>query len=146
MLLLALIAGRDAHAQACVCSRNVALPSGNALRPWAGIVSVEYGASLSGEPSLWQGAAVTDRYGDSMAGMFMPPHLVQTGSLTATLGLPEHFSVSATLPYIAVHHLVQVERPLIPRSTLRLGIRVDHSKQDVANAARVLAEAAKRVF
>lgn len=100
----------DAHAQACLCSRNVALPSGNVLRAWAGLVTVDYGIKLGNDPSTWEGGLV-DRYGDSMAGMYMPPILVQTGSLTATLGLPEHFSVSSTLPYMYKDNLGESEMP-----------------------------------
>ncbi len=112
MILLALtLAAGDAHAQACVCSRGIALPNGSVMRTWAGMFTLDYGASLSGDTGSWRGFAVEDRYGDSMAGMYMPPHLVQTGSLTATLGLPGQFSASASLPYMDTRHLGESEMP-----------------------------------
>ena len=111
LVLLAALLSPPAAAQACVCSRGVALPNGNILRTWAGLFTLDYGASLSGETSMWQGFAVNDLYGDSMAGMYMPPHLVQTASLNAALGLPANFSVSATIPYIYTHHLHESEMP-----------------------------------
>ena len=101
MLLVALtILANPAHAVACMCARNVALPSAGVLRPWAGVFAMDYGAKLEADPALWQGFGVDDLYGDSMAGMYMPPMLVHTASVSATLGLPKHFSVSATLPYM----------------------------------------------
>jgi hypothetical protein len=112
MMALALLASTlDAHAQACVCSRNVALPSGNVQRAGEGIVALDYGLNLEADPSLWQGFSVVDRYGDSMAQMYMPPMLVHTGSLTATLGLPRHFSVSTTVPYMYKNNLGESEMP-----------------------------------
>lgn len=113
MTLLALLAALvpQAHAQACVCSRNVALPSGQVSRTGEVVVGIDYSIALSGDTSSWEGLSVTDRFGDSMAGMYMPPHLVQTWSLTANVGLPRSFSVSATLPYIDTHHLDPSEMP-----------------------------------
>jgi len=101
----------EALAQACICSRNVALPSGAVSRAWEGAVALDYGLSLSGDGDAWRGFSVTDRHGDSMAGMFMPPHLVQTASLGMTLGLPAGFSASATLPWMDVHHIGHSEMP-----------------------------------
>lgn len=109
-LSLALFSGK-AQAAACSCSRNVALPSGNLLRSGAGIVSIDYGMNLEGDPALWRGFKVIDRYGDSMAGMYMPPMLVQMGTLTATVGLPSQFSVSASLPYMYKNNLGESEMP-----------------------------------
>ncbi len=110
-LLLALLPAGRANAAACSCSRNVALPSGNLQRAGAGIVTLDYGTNLEGDPDRWRGLAVVDRYGDSMAGMYMPPMLVQSASLTATFGLPAHFSVSATLPYMYKDNLGESEMP-----------------------------------
>lgn len=100
-----------AHAVACVCARNVALPSAGVMRPWAGIFALDYGAKMEADPSLWRGFAVEDRYGDSMAGMYMPPMMVHTASFSATLGLPEHFSVSTTIPYMYKDLLGESEMP-----------------------------------
>jgi hypothetical protein len=110
MFLLALtLLARDADAAACVCARNVALPSAGVLRPWAGVFALDYGAKLEADPDLWRGLAVKDLHGDSMAGMYMPPMLVHTASLSATLGLPAHFSVSTTLPYMYKDNLGESE-------------------------------------
>lgn len=112
MLLVAVsLLVSPAHAVACVCARNVALPSAGVLRPWAGVFGLDYGARLDADPDLWRGFAVKDLYGDSMAGMYMPPMLVHTASLSATLGLPAHFSVSATLPYMYKDLLGASEMP-----------------------------------
>ena len=109
-LALALFSG-NAEAAACSCSRNVALPSGNILRPGALIVGLDYGMNLEGDPALWRGFKVIDRYGDSMAGMYMPPMLVQMGTLTATVGLPQQFSISTSLPYMYKDNLGESEMP-----------------------------------
>lgn len=101
----------EARAQACVCSRNVALPSGHISRPGEVTLGLDYGMSLSGDGEGWQGLSVTDLHGDSMAGMFMPPHVVQTLSLTAGVGLPRGFSASATLPTMLIDHLGVSEMP-----------------------------------
>lgn len=108
-MILALVS--HAVAQACVCSRNVALPSGNVSRSGEVVATLDYGLGLSGATDGWRGFSVTDRLGDSMAGMYMPPHLVQTASITAAVGLPEGFAVSTTVPYIVVHHLQPSEMP-----------------------------------
>lgn len=100
-----------ADAAACSCSRNVALPSVNLLRSGAFIVSTDYAANMEGDPDLWRGFKVIDRYGDSMAGMYMPPMFVQMWSLTAAVGLPAHFSLSATLPYMYKNNLGESEMP-----------------------------------
>lgn len=100
-----------AEAVACVCARNVALPSAGVLRPWAGVFALDYGAKLEADPDSWRGFAIVDRGGDSMAGMYMPPMLVHTASLGATLGLPSHFSVSTTLPYMYKDLLGESEMP-----------------------------------
>lgn len=101
MFLVALsLLVEPAHAVACVCARNVALPSAGVLRAWAGVFSLDYGAKLENNPAMWEGFGVNDLYGDSMASMYMPPMMVHTASLSATLGLPAHFSVSTTLPYM----------------------------------------------
>lgn len=105
MIPLLLLLAPESHAAACVCSRGVALPSIPVQRAWAGVVALDYGVSLASDPNTWEGFSVVDEYGDSMAGMYMPPHLVQTASLSATLGLPTGFSASATLPYMYTHHL-----------------------------------------
>ncbi len=110
LLLLALTVSR-AHAAACVCGRNVALPSPGVLRPWAGVFALDYGARLEANDSLWRGFGVNDLYGNSMEGMYMPPMLVHTASLSATLGLPAHFSVSTTLPYMYKNNLGVSEMP-----------------------------------
>lgn len=109
-LLLGVLSGQ-AHAQACMCSRSVALPSVPLQRAWAGVFSFEYGMNLEADPDTWHGFAMVDQYGDSMAGMYMPPMLVQTAALTATLGLPAHFSVSTTLPYMYKNNLGESEMP-----------------------------------
>lgn len=106
-LLLSLLP--QAHAQACVCSRNVALPTGNMSRPWEGVISAEYNLALSSDPEAWNGFYVKDLHGDSMAGMYMPPHRIQTASLTPSLGLPRQLAVSVTLPWLDVHHLAPSE-------------------------------------
>lgn len=111
MLLALLYFSTTAHAQACMCSRSVALPSLPLQRAWAGVASLEYGINLEADPTLWRGVAVIDRYGDSMAGMRMPPMLAQTVALTATLGLPAHFSVSTTLPYMYKDNLGESDMP-----------------------------------
>lgn len=111
MILALILTLHDAHAQACVCSRNIALPSGAVSRPGEVVVGLDYGLSLSGDGDRWQGLSVTDRYGDSMAGMFMAPHFVQTGSLTATVGLPKGFALSSTLPYLIIQHVGESEMP-----------------------------------
>jgi hypothetical protein len=110
MTLLALVLlASPAHAAACVCARNVALPSAGVLRPWAGVFTADYGARLDADPTGWQGFHVVDKYGDSMAGMYMPPMLVHTASVSATLGLPEHLSVSTTVPYMYKDNLGESE-------------------------------------
>lgn len=108
---LALVPVRPALAAACSCSRNVALPSVNLQRAGAVVVSADYGMAMEGDPDLWRGFKVIDRYGDSMAGMFMPPMFVQTASLTAAVGLPKRFSLSATLPYMYKDNLGESEMP-----------------------------------
>ncbi|MES2642463.1 MAG: hypothetical protein V4850_23470 [Myxococcota bacterium] len=109
MLALMLLA-TQAHAQACICSRNVALPTGVAVRPWEGTFTVEYAVNQSGGEG-WSGFSTVDRGGNSMAAMAMPGHLVQTPSLTAALGLPASFSVEATLPWMDIRHLYPSEMP-----------------------------------
>ena len=81
------------------------------MRPWAAMFSLDYGVTLSGDPASWRGFGVDDLYGDSMAGMYMPPHVIQTAAITAALGLPADFSASATLPYIYTQHLGVSEMP-----------------------------------
>lgn len=98
-----------ADAAACVCARNVALPGTGVIRPWAGVFAFDYGIKLEGDPALWEGFSVVDLHGDSMAGMYMPPMLVQTASVSATLGLPAQFSVSTTLPYMYKDNLGESE-------------------------------------
>jgi hypothetical protein len=111
LALAALTLSGEAGAQACVCSRNVALPSGNVSRPGEVAVSMEYGAALAGDGELWQGFYTHDRGGDSMAGMFMPPHVIQTASLNAAVGLPEGFALASTLPYVVTSHIGESEMP-----------------------------------
>lgn len=112
ILLVALsFLANEAYAQACVCARGVALPNGNVMRPGAGMLTLDYGASLSGDTQAWRGFFVDDLYGDSMAGMYMAPHAVQTGSLNASVGLPAQFSLSATLPYTYTQHVGISEMP-----------------------------------
>ena len=108
---LALVPSGPASAAACSCSRNVALPGVNLLRAGAGVVSLDYGINLEGDPDAWRGLYVVDRFGDSMAGMYMPPMLVQTAALTVAVGLPRHFSLSATLPYMYKDNLGLSEMP-----------------------------------
>ncbi len=110
ILALALFFGR-AEAAACMCARNVALPSVGVLRPWAGVLALDYGAKLEADPNAWRGFGIVDLHGDSMAGMYMPPMLVHTASLSATLGLPADFSVSTTLPYMYKNLLGASEMP-----------------------------------
>lgn len=109
MLTLTLLAA-EAYGQACICSRNVALPTGVAVRPWEGTATLEYAINQSGGEG-WAGFEVIDRGGNSMAEMAMPGHLVQTGSLTAALGLPANFSAEATLPWMDIRHLYPSEMP-----------------------------------
>lgn len=116
MTLTALLLLPSLHAQACGCARNVALPSGAAWRPWEIIASAEYGVATSGFSDRWEGFLVEDRGGDSMPDMYMPPHLTQTVAGTATLGLPRGFAVSATVPWIDIHNVIdpEVTLPLMP--------------------------------
>ena len=112
MLSLLLAFASPAHAQACICSRNVAMPSGAAVRPWEGTTTLDYTVAQSGQEGSWQGfVPAKDRNENSMADMFMPGHLVQTVSLEAALGLPAGFSFSATLPWMSVTHLGVSEMP-----------------------------------
>ncbi len=74
-------------------------------RPGEFIVGVDYGVGLSGDTEAWRGLSVTDRYGDSMAGMYMPPHVVQSGTARTSVGLPKGFALSATVPYILTQHV-----------------------------------------
>lgn len=104
-LLLALLLP-DADAAACSCSRSVALPSGNLTRAWAFVGGFDYGVNMEGDPQLWRGFYVKDRLGDSMPGMYMPPMLVQNFALGLSLGLPAHFSLSTTLPYMYKDNLM----------------------------------------
>lgn len=109
MLILRLVlAGKAA---ACMCARDIAVPAESVGRAGQIWVALNHSATLSGDPHVWQGVSVTDLHGDSMAGMFMPPHLSQSTALTATVGLPVGFAVSATLPYLVVTHLGQSEMP-----------------------------------
>ena len=109
-VLVALIA--RAEAASCVCARGSGgLPTAEPLRAWAGLVGLDYGLALTGDMDAWTGAKVVDLHGDSMAGMYMPPHLSHNASVTATLGLPAAFAVSATLPYQAVMHLGESQMP-----------------------------------
>jgi hypothetical protein len=110
LLALSTLVGR-AGAVACVCARNVALPSAGVQRAWAGVFVLDYGAKLEADPDAWRGFGFVDRHGDSMAGMYMPPMLVHTASLGATLGLPANFSVSTTLPYMYKDLLGESEMP-----------------------------------
>ncbi len=110
MISVLLTAG-FAYAQACICSRNVALPGGSVSRPWELGIGLDYGASISGDDAAWRGLSVTDRYGDSMAGMYMPPHVIQTAAISANVGLPEGFSAGTTLPYMSVLHVAPSEMP-----------------------------------
>lgn len=108
--LLALVV--RAEAASCVCARGSGgLPTAEPLRAWAGVVGLDYGLALTGDMGGWTGAKVVDLHGDSMAGMFMPPHLSHNGSVTATLGLPANFAVNATLPYQSVVHLGESQMP-----------------------------------
>lgn len=111
LLALALHLVPTADAAACVCARNVALPSTGVMRAWAGVFALDYGVKLEAQPDLWEGFKVIDIEGDSMAGMYMPPMLVQTASVSATLGLPKHFSLSTTLPYMYKDNLGESEMP-----------------------------------
>ena len=111
MILALLLATQEAHAQACVCSRNIALPSAQVSRRGEVELLAEYSLSMTGDGERWDGLSVTDRYGDSMAGMFMAPHRVQTASLTATVGLPRGFSLSSTLPYQITQHIGVSQMP-----------------------------------
>ncbi len=110
-MIALILAAQQAHAQACVCSRNIAMPSGSVSRPGAVLFSLDYGASMSGDIEGWQGFSVTDLYGDSMAGMYMPPHFVQTITLGAGVGLPAGFALGANLPYVMVFHVKPSEMP-----------------------------------
>ncbi|MBM4364814.1 MAG: transporter [Deltaproteobacteria bacterium] len=110
-MIALILAAQQAHAQACVCSRNIAMPSGAVSRPGAVLFSLDYGAALSGDIEGWQGFSVTDLYGDSMAGMYMPPHFVQTVTLGGSVGLPANFAIAANLPYVIVHHVEPSEMP-----------------------------------
>jgi hypothetical protein len=105
MLLALLTFVSTVHAQACACSRTTVLPNGSVSRPGELILALEYDLSIAGDTDLYRGFYLKDLHGDSMAGMFMPPHLIQSATLTTTVGLPKNFSAFLDLPYIYVHHL-----------------------------------------
>jgi hypothetical protein len=120
-----------ANAASCVCARGSGgLPTGEPLRPWAGVVGLDYGLALTGDMGGWTGLRVEDLHGDSMAGMFMAPHLVHNASLTATFGLPANLAVTATVPYQAVFHVGESEMPgdvdLHALGDADLGLRWSH--------------------
>lgn len=109
LLLLALV--DDARAQACMCSRDVSLPSGHVARVGEVMVSLDTTSGYTGDTKFWSGFSVTDLYGDSMAGMKMSPHFVQSAKLEASVGLPAGFAASASLPYVAMFHTDVNEMP-----------------------------------
>ncbi|GDX81035.1 hypothetical protein LBMAG42_28460 [Deltaproteobacteria bacterium] len=109
MLLLAFVG--DAQAQACMCSRDVSLPSGHVARVGEVMMNLDTTSGYSGDTSFWSGFLVTDLHGDSMAGMKMSPHFVQSAKLEASVGLPKGFAVSAALPYVAMFHTEENEMP-----------------------------------
>jgi hypothetical protein len=112
VLILVLGLWSDAFAQSCVCSRDVALPTGVAIRPGAVTVGVEYNVRQTGGKTAWEGIVpAKDRNGDSMAGMAMPGHLTQVGTLDATFGLPRGFSLRVAAPYASIGHLFPSEMP-----------------------------------
>ncbi len=131
MIATLLLLSTQANAASCVCARGSGgLPTAEPLRAWAGVVGLDYGLALTGDMDGWTGAKVEDLHGDSMAGMFMPPHLVHNASLTATLGLPASFALNATLPYQAVVHLGESQMPgdvdLHDFGDADLGVRWSH--------------------
>lgn len=109
LLLLALF--DEAQAQACMCARDVSLPSGHVARVGEVMVSLDTTSGYSGATSFWSGFSVTDLYGDSMAGMKMSPHFVQSAKLEASVGLPKGFAVSTGVPYVAMFHTEVNEMP-----------------------------------
>ncbi|MFZ5479273.1 MAG: hypothetical protein ACOZNI_21085 [Myxococcota bacterium] len=111
MIALTLALSGEAAAQACVCARNVALPTGAVTRPGEGVFSLDYGIGLSGDTTGWRGFSVTDLHGDSMAGMYMPPHVVNSATLNASVGLPAGFSITGALPWIDIRHAAPSEMP-----------------------------------
>lgn len=70
-----------------------------------------YGITYSGDPDAWRGFAWMDLHGDSMAGMVMPPHRIQTLAVTAKLGLPVGLTLATTAPFLDVHHVRTSEMP-----------------------------------
>jgi hypothetical protein len=109
-LLLGLLTG-NARAQACVCSRNIALPTGSALGAGSVILSLEGGYALTGNPEVYDGVSVTDRLGNSMANMYMPPHRITTASLSGSVGLTDDLSLAATVPWMQIQHPEPSEMP-----------------------------------
>ena len=110
MWVLLLLIGAP-RAQVCACARSAVLPTGAVSRPGEVALSLDYGLSLSGDPDLFRGFHLRDRLGDSMAGMYMPPDLVQTWTAGATVGLPWSLQVSAELPWLSVNKLGESEMP-----------------------------------
>lgn len=109
--LLLVLAPSAAHAQACMCARDVSLPSGHVARVGEVMVAFEAQSSYTGDPDLWGGFSVTDLHGDSMAGMKMSPHFVEAFRLDASVGLPAGFSLAVAQPYIVMFHTEENEMP-----------------------------------
>lgn len=105
-MIVALLA-LNAWAEGCSCSvggSDGTAPAGPVPRPGGLAFNVEYGAGQTGGEG-WEGFAVTERGGNSMEGMAMPGHFVQTARFNAILGVGSGTAVYASLPYIDTHPL-----------------------------------------
>jgi len=109
--LLLLAALPHADAQACMCARDVSLPSGHVARVGEVVVGFDATSSYSGDPDAWGGFSVTDLHGDSMAGMKMSPHFIELLKLDASVGLPAGFSAAVSAPYVLTTHTEENEMP-----------------------------------
>jgi hypothetical protein len=102
-----------ARAQSCSCSvggGDGVSPSGPAPAAGSVVVAVEYGARQTGGED-WDGFALVERGGNSMEGMAMPGHLVQTARANAIVGIGRGGALYAAVPWIDTHPLYPSDMP-----------------------------------